>query len=313
LIRSERIMLVVCACLVPGLLVQAMLFGAAGVAANVAAALAAAALTEWLCLRLRRPDHPAGRRLDASAAVTALIIAAALPPGTPALCGAATALALALGKHAYGGLGNNLFNPAMVGYTLVLVSFPAALASWPSGDAGSTAATIPDTLTGATALTIFRYRGGATVADIWTAGNGFGVLGSLGHEWVALAFGLGGVVVLGLRLAAWRPCVGMLGALSVLSLACYDAGSSRSLGSPLYHLFSGATLLAACFVVTDPVTHPGSRAGQWLFGVLVGTLTFVIRSWGSYPDGIAFAVLLGNALSPLLDRHLAGRASPVHG
>jgi electron transport complex protein RnfD len=104
----------------------------------------------------------------------------------------------------------------------------------------------------------------------------------------------------------------MLGSLAILAAAGYDNGSSESLGSPLYHWFSGGTLLAVCFVVTDPVTHPTSHAGQWLFGILVGTVTFLIRAFGNYPDGIAFAVLLANALTPYLDRRLSLAAEAKH-
>jgi electron transport complex protein RnfD len=168
-----------------------------------------------------------------------------------------------------------------------------------------------DGLSGATVLTTFKYREAATVLDLWLRENGFGTFGGVGYEWVAAAFGLGGLALLGLRLAAWRPAAGMLAALTLLSLACYDGGSSASLGSPTYHLFAGSTLLAAGFVLTDPVTHPTSVKGQWLFGLVVGSTVFVIRGWGNYPDGIAFAVLLGNALTPFLDRRLslAGESS----
>jgi electron transport complex protein RnfD len=219
--------------------------------------------------------------------------------------------ALALGKHVYGGPGNNVFNPAMVGYALVLVSFPAALDQWPQ--ARWLPAADADGLTGATALTEFKYRGAATVSDLWREANGFGLLGALGHEWVSLAFLAGGLVLFQRRMAAWRPAAAMLLTLVVLGLAGYDGGSSSSLGSPAYHLFSGATLLAACFVATDPVTHPTSRRGQWLFGMVVGLITWCVRAWGNYPDGIAFAILLGNALTPYLDRRLAVGGASSHG
>jgi electron transport complex protein RnfD len=296
-IRSTRgIMLTVAVCLIPGIAVQAALLDVTGVAMNVAAALATAILTERVCLRCRGRRTP-WLETDPAALVTALILAAALPPGAAAATAFATATALALGKHAYGGPGGNLFNPAMVGYAAVLVSFPAAVAHWPLGGPAPT-----DGLTGATALTTFRYRGGATVDEIWTPEDGFGLLGAASHEWIALAFLAGGLMLFALRLAAWRPAAGMVVTVSLLAMFGYDNGSSASLGSPLFHLFSGGTLLAAGFVLTDPVTHPRHPRDQWLFGILVGAAVFAIRSWGNYPDGIAFAVLLANAVTPYLDR-----------
>lgn len=306
-LTTRGIMLIVCACLLPGVVLQGWLLSPAGVALNVAAALTAALVSEQVCLRLRgglTGQHTLPGLADPAALVTALILAAALPPDNPAPAAFAAALAISLGKHAYGGLGGNVFNPAMVGYAIVLVSFPAALADWPQS---------PDGLTGATALTTFKYRGGSTVEGIWTEANGFGTLGGRAQEWLALAYALGGIVLIGLRVAAWRPAAGMLLALSVFALLGYDGGSSASLGSPAYHLTTGGTALAAFFVLTDPVTHPTSHRGQWLFGLLVGTLVLVIRSWGNYPDGIAFAVLLGNALTPYLDRRLSLGSEPGHG
>jgi electron transport complex protein RnfD len=303
---TRRIMLVVLGCLTPGLVLQAAVIDGDGVLLNVLTAALVALLTDRLCLGLRMPAPSAGKLLalaptasDLSALVTGLILAAALPPGAVAAVALATATALALGKHAYGGLGNNVFNPAMVGYAVALVSLPLGTAIWPA--AVSTGA---DALTGATVLTTFKYRGAATVDGIWTEAAGFGQLAGAGYEWVALAFGIGGAVLIFRGFAAWRPAAGMLLALAVAGLAGYDNGSSASLGSPLYHLFAGGTLLAATFVLTDPVTHPSSHRAQWLFGITVGLLVYAIRAWGSYPDGIAFAVLLGNALTPYLDRRL---------
>jgi electron transport complex protein RnfD len=202
-------------------------------------------------------------------------------------------VALGLGKHLYGGLGNNPFNPAVVGYAFVLLSFPAALAEWP---------TATDGLSGATALTTFKYREGLTVADVWQPEFGFGTLGGHPAELLNLAFLAGGLVLAWRRLVAWRVPVALLGTLGLLALVGYDQGSSSSLGGPLYHGFSGATMLAAWFFATDPVTHPASARGQILFGCLIGAIAFAIRSFGSYPDGLAFGILLANGCAAWLDR-----------
>lgn len=293
-------MLLVAACMVPGLLLEAMLISPE-VLVNVLIGSFTAIGIEIVCLKIRGAGtiDTVG---DGSALVTALILAAALPPAVPAaVLILATTAAVALGKHAYGGLGNNVFNPAMVGYAVALLSFPLAMSSWP---------TVIDGLSGATPLTLFKYRSGATVADIWQPGNGFGTLGAAHWEWINLAFLGGGAVVMALRLAAWRVSAGMLSGMALLAGLGYDSGSSGSMGSPFYHWFTGGTMLAAFFVVTDPVTHPNTHTGQWLFGGLVGILTVLIRTFGSHPDGIAFAVLLANAATPYLDRRLALARNP---
>ncbi len=302
-------MFTVAVCLTPGLAAEALLIAPYGVAVNLVTAVLTAAVTERVCeaLRGRQPGVQVTDG-DAAALVTALILAAALPPGAVLPVVLATVLAMALGRHAYGGLGSNVFNPAMVGYAAVLVSLPGALASWPVPGASAV-----DGLTGATVLTTFKYRGAATVADVWLSDSGFGQFGGTGYEWVALAYAAGGLWLFRRHIAAWRPAAGMLLTLVVAGLAGYDNGSSASLGSPAYHLASGGTLMAACFVATDPVTHPERHLGQWLFGIVVGAMTFLVRSWGNYPDGIAFGILLGNALTPYLDRRLSRAPEPDHG
>ncbi len=294
---TTRIMWTVTAALLPGLMVLSYYYGW-GYLANVAVALPIGLVLEVVCFKVRKR---AVNLNDGSAVLTTLILALALPPGTPWFVIAVAMLgAIVLAKHLYGGLGHNVFNPAMVGYALVLVSFPQALALWPEPTAGL-APELVDAHTGATVLTTFKYREGLTVVEIWQAEAGFGTLGGLGWEWVNGAFLLGGLTLCWLRLIAWRVVAGMLLALGVLALAWYDGGSSASAGSPLFHWLSAGTMLAAFFVVTDPVTHPNDRVAQWLFGLLVGCITFVIRTWGNYPDGIAFAVLIANATTPYLN------------
>ena len=307
---AQRIMLSAALALIPGLALLAVLIDPVGVILNVVTACLVALATDRVCLRLRQPASASpllASQLtvsDASALVTALILAAALPPGAIGPVALATVTALALGKHAYGGLGNNVFNPAMVGYAVALISLPVSTASWPL-----TTSVTTDALSGATVLTAFKYRGAATVDGIWAEAAGFGSFAGVGYEWAALAFGIGGAFLIYRRVAAWRPVAGMLTALVLAALAGYDNGSSASLGSPIYHLFAGGTLLAAGFVVTDPVTHPASHRAQWLFGLTVGFVVYAIRAWGNYPDGIAFAVLLGNALTPYLDRRFSNQES----
>jgi len=229
---------------------------------------------------------------DGSALVTAVLIAICLPPYTPVwpLCVAALA-AIGLAKHAYGGLGRNLFNPAMVGFAFVLVAFPAELSLWPS------VSETTDGLTGATLLTDFRYRDGMTTAE-FTAGHSAAMSA---NRLIALAFLVGGVALLVLRLIAWRIPVAITIGIAVAALFGHDQGSSQSLGSVWFHVQVGGMMAAALFVATAPVTHPSDPRDQWLFGILIGVLAYSIRGLGSYPDGIAFAILLANCVTPLLE------------
>ena len=287
---TGRIMWTVCAALLPGFAVLSYYYGA-GYLWNLALTWPLAGAFDAAGAWARR--QPVNFQ-DGSVAVTAMILALSLPPNVPwHVIAVASGGAILLARQLYGGLGHNIFNPAMVGYAIVLVSYPAALGAWPP---------LLDGQTGATALTEFRYRDGLTAAEAFRQNPAFGRFGSYGWEWANLAFAAGGLLLWGLRLIAWRVVAGFLVTLCLLALMFNDGGSSAGAGGPLLHLLSGGTLLAACFVITDPVTHPGARPGQWLFGALTAAVTFIIRAWGGYPDGIAFAVLLGNAATPLIDR-----------
>lgn len=289
-----RIMGLVLAALVPGIAMLCYFFGLDYLPRLLFAAAVGLSVESAALALQRRPLRPA--LADGSTLVTCTLITVALPPTTSlGVLAVAVIAGVALGKHVYGGLGNNPFNPAVVGYAVVLVSFPAALAAWPQPTDG---------LTAATALTTLRHREGQTIAELWAADPSFGAVGGYAWEWINAAFLLGGVVLMALRLAAWRVPVALLGTLTLLATVFYDAGSSRSLGSPAFHLFSGGTCLAACFFATDPVTHPATARGQWLFGALIGVVAFLVRGFGNYPDGLAFGILLANAATPYLDRRL---------
>ncbi len=293
-LKTRQIMLVVLAALFPGMIALSYFYGIE-YWLNFAFAIVIGGCVEALCLKLqKRPLTPG--LTDASTPVTCLLLCCALPPGTPLwIIAIGVTVAVGLAKHLYGGLGNNLFNPAMVGYAVVLVSFPKQLALWPIPLDGTTAAT---------ALTSFKYRLGATVDEIWVIDQGFGSFGGYGWEWINLCFLIGGVLLVALRIAQWRVPAAMLVSLAILALIGYDNGSSGSLGSPMFHLFTGSTMVVALFIATDPVTHPVTHRGQLLFGCLVGCLTFAIRVYGNYPDGAAFAILLANSATPYLDKRL---------
>ena len=281
--------------LAPAVLASVWAFGVL-VLAQCAVALVAGAAFESACQWLRR--RPIRPLADRSVPVTCLLIALAMPPSAPLwIVAVAVGIAVVLAKELYGGLGRNLFNPAMAGYAAVLVAYPQALAY-----ANPVHAT-----TGATALDAVKHRGAITVAEA-AEGAAFGMVGAAGFEVVNAAALLGGIYLLAVRVVHWRIPAAVLLGIAAPAVAFYDGGSSASLGSPLFHWFAGAAMLGAFFIATDPVTAPRAVAHQWLFGLGIGAATFAIRSVGAYPDGIAFAVLLGNLATPALD-HLHGRRS----
>lgn len=315
--RTQKVMLTLLAACAPGALVLIGLYGV-GPLFNLLWCSLIALGTEAAMLKLR--NRPLDVFLkDGSALVTAVLLALALPPYVPWwLSLIATVFALVFGKHLYGGLGQNPFNPAMVGYVVVLVSFPLQMSQWPSPDSALGFAEglrqifgipnqAPDAWVGATVLDAVRNNNSLTMDELVAQSSAFGHLGGRGVELVNLAFLAGGLFLLWRKLFTWHAPVGMLGALFVMGLLFWNGSGSDSHGSPLLHLFSGATMLGAFFIVTDPVSGATSNRGRLVFGIGVGVLTYVIRAWGGYPDGVAFAVLLMNLAAPTIDYYTRPR------
>ncbi len=310
----------VLAALIPGLAALTWFFGW-GHLVNAAIAMLVALAAETAALKLRKlPTLPNLR--DSSVLVTAVLLGAALPPYCPWwVTVSGTAFAVLIGKHAYGGIGYNPFNPAMVGYVVLLISFPVEMTQWvaPRGLGASppglwqTVALIfgggaTDGMTMATPLDLFKQGGGQQVAELWAATPQFGRWGGRGWEWINLMFAGGGLYLLWRGIFPWHAPVGMLAALVVLSALFYRSGGADSLGSPLMHLCTGATMMGAFFIVTDPVSGSTSNRGRLYFGIGVGSLVFVLRSFSNYPDGVAFAVLLMNFSAPLIDHYVQPRS-----
>jgi len=312
--RTQRVMLLVLAATLPGVIVLTWLYGA-GTLINMAWACAAALGFEAAILKLRQ--RPVGFFLrDGSVLVTAVLLALALPPYSPWwLTLIATGCAVVFGKQLYGGLGQNPFNPAMIGYVVVLISFPVEMTTWPVPHSVGLGAglqhilgiaSLPDGWTQATALDVLKVNKSLTIDELWS-NPAFGHFGGIGSEVVNLAFLAGGLFLLHKRLFSWHAPVGMLAALVVMSLVFWNGSGSDSNGSPLFHLLSGATMLGAFFIVTDPVSSATSSLGRLIFGVGVGILVYVIRAWGGYPDGVAFGVLLMNLAAPTIDYYTRPR------
>ncbi|MBS7661443.1 RnfABCDGE type electron transport complex subunit D [Pseudomonas lalucatii] len=313
--RTQQVMLQVLLACVPGVLALTWLFGA-GTLINLLWASACALGFEAAFLALR--GRPPGFFLkDYSALVTAVLLALALPPYAPWwLTLIATGFAIGFGKQLYGGLGQNPFNPAMLGYVVVLISFPSEMTSWPAPQRVGPVdgllhvfglAALPDGWTQATALDVLKINQSLTVDELWAQHPAFGRFGGAAVEAVNLAFLTGGLYLLHKRLFTWHAPVGMLATLALMSLLFWNGSGSDSHGSPLFHLLSGATMLGAFFIVTDPVSGATSNLGRLLFGIGVGILVYVIRAWGGYPDGVAFAVLLMNLAAPTIDYYTRPR------
>ena len=307
--RTQRVMLQVLLATVPAVLVLTWLFGI-GTLVNLLWASLVALGCEAAILAIRK--RPITFYLkDGSALVTAVLLALALPPYAPWwLTLIAVGFAIIFGKQLYGGLGQNPFNPAMLGYVVVLISFPLPMTTWPAPHsvgmlAGiehiSGLASLPDGWSQATALDSLKLNKSLTVDELWAQNPAFGRFGGQGVEWVNLAFLLGGLYLLKQKLISWHAPVGMLAALAVMSLLFWNGSGSDSNGSPLFHLLTGATMLGAFFIVTDPVSGATSQLGRIIFGAGVGVLVYIIRTWGGYPDGMAFAVLLMNLTAPTID------------
>jgi electron transport complex protein RnfD len=219
----------------------------------------------------------------------------------------------------YGGLGYNPFNPAMVGYVILLISFPIQMTAWapPRGlgelpgfmealQACFTPAAYDGT-TMATPLDLLKQNNSLLIKDLWNQYPQFGRWSGLGWEWANIAFLAGGVWLLYQRIFTWHAPVAMLVTLGLLAAIFYDGGSSASGGSPLFHLLGGATMFGAFFIVTDPVSSAVSLRGRLIFGALIGVLIYTIRIKGNYPDSVAFAVLIMNFAAPFIDYYTQPR------
>ena len=306
----------------PGLAAMTWFFGW-GTVWNILLAAVTATLCEIFAVRLRGRS-PRFYLRDGSVLVTALLLGLALPPYCPWwITVSGTAFAVLIGKHIYGGLGYNPFNPAMAGYLMLLISFPVEMTTW-AAPRGSMLDYAPpslwlaaqlslfssaplDAFTMATPLDLFRGRDAMTVEELWRSAPQFGLFGGRGWEWVNLGFGLGGLYLLWRRIFTWHAPAGMLGALALLAALFYAGGGSNSGGSPLMHLGTGATMLGAFFILTDPVSSAVSNRGRLFFGIGAGILIFSLRTWSNYPDGVAFAVLLMNFAAPFIDHYTQPR------
>jgi len=321
----SKVMLQVIYALMPGIAAYVWFYGW-GVVVNILFALVVALLSEAGMLALRqRPIKPF--LYDGSAAVTAVLLALSLPPLAPwwmTLIG--TAFAIIVAKQLYGGLGFNPFNPAMIGYVVLLISFPREMTTWlaPEVVSGHSlgffdsaraifSGQLPtglhmDAITAATPLDALKTRlsMGHNATEVMHSSPIFGVLGGKGVEWINGLFLAGGLWLIYKRIISWHIPAAMVAAMSIMALVFYIANTGTH-ASPLFHLFSGATMLGAFFIATDPVTASTTPRGKLYYGAGIGIFTYIIRTWGGYPDAVAFAVLLMNMAAPMIDQYTQPR------
>lgn len=327
-LKTSMLMRYVIFATIPGLLAMIWVFGW-GVLVQVVLASVVALVVEGVIVTLR--NRPLSYYLgDYSVLLTAVLLALAIPPTSPwwvTVIG--TVFAVLFGKQLYGGLGNNPFNPAMLGYVLLLISFPIQMTQWlPASDVATQRLSFLDSaslifteqdalleqgravidgVTAATPLDAVKtaVKMGHSVQETQSSAA-FGVLAGTGWQVVNIAFLLGGLVLLSIRAISWHIPVSLIGSLLLISTVFYLIEPSKY-ADPLFHLFSGGTMLGAFFIATDPVTAATSNRGRIVYGAGIGILVYIIRSWGGYPDAIAFAVLLMNIMAPTLDYYTKPR------
>ncbi|MCL1861592.1 MAG: RnfABCDGE type electron transport complex subunit D [Proteobacteria bacterium] len=305
----QRVMMTVLAALLPGIAAYVWQVGA-GILVNIAIASVTALASEALVLRLRK------RALwitlsDGSALVTAWLVALILPSIAPWWLTVIGVLVAIVGaKHLYGGIGQNPFNPAMAAYCAVIIAYPALMSQWPHIDGLDFATQLHlilggsreiDGITGATALDAMRtgLRNQVDIHTILSSGT-FGFAGGRGWEWIAAGYLVGGFFLLARRVITWHLPIGFIVGMGFTAGVAWLVAPD-SFPSPLFHLASGGAMLAAFFIVTDPVTGASSPLGKFIFAAGVGVIAWIIRTFGMYPDGIAFAVLLMNICVPLIN------------
>lgn len=282
--------------LVPAFLVSLYYFGLGALIVTLTS-VAACVLFEYLIQKFLMKEEPT--LCDGSAILTGVLLAFNLPSNLPLWIIAIGALAaIGIGKMSFGGLGNNIFNPALVGRVFLLISFPAQMTTWPVP--GHFPMTYTDAQTGATVLSALKE--GITDVPSYTdmlLGHMGGSLGEVG----AIALILGFLFMLARKIITWHIPVTILVTVAVFSGIMHAIDPVRY-ASPLIQLLSGGLLLGAIFMATDYVTSPMSKKGMIVYSIGIGGLTVIIRLFGSYPEGMSFAILIMNAFTPLINSYM---------
>jgi len=316
---TRRVMVDVIIGLIPAVIAAGYYFRIHAVVL-IAACVISAVVTEWLCNVVRREERPLESLGDFSAVVTGIILALSVSPTLPVWAGVlGSCFAIAIGKMVFGGLGANIFNPAMVGRAFLTASLGMLMTTWTvpatidssmpkigaaAGVHSQMEATM-DARTQATPLALSKHaiktKSGAEAMNQQLGAALTGEVGGCVGETSALALLIGGVYLLIRRTISFHIPLAVLLSAFVFSGIAYLINSGAYM-SPVVHLTTGGLLLGAFFIATDPVTAPLSTKGMWIFGIGVGVVTMLIRIVGEYPEGVMFSVLLMNSVTPLIDR-----------
>ncbi len=299
----KRIMFTVVAAMAPACVAAVLFFGVAAVQTLLLCVLSCVFAEEgWNKLVKRSSTWK-----DGSAILSGILLGMNLNAGTPWwVCLLGGALAMILGKQLYGGLGYNPFNPVLVARVGLLIGFPGIMTTWDKPAMGVMA------VDGVTAATPLGLAPGETFVKDMLLGNVGGCLG----ETSAIALLIGGAILLWFKLIKWEVPLAFIGTVFVITGVAHLV-NPEAFHSPFVHILTGGLLLGAFFMATDMVTSPMTRKGCWIFGFGCGLITSLIRLWGAYPEGVSFAILFMNALTPLIDRGTTskpfGFATPVKG
>lgn len=312
-IDVRKVMLLVIVALLPACVSGVVIFG---LRALFVLAVCAVSCMAFEALFSKMMDRPISIR-DCSALLTGILLGMNLSVGTPWwVCVVGALLAIGIGKMIYGGLGYNPFNPALVGRVGLLIAFPGTMTTWlkPIPGAFSYASASPDALTTATPLGLLGMVKAWKPDEIMRAGDHaisyidcfWGNVGGCIGETSAFALLIGGIVLIVLRLIRWQVPACYIGTVAIVTGITHMV-SPEVYAPPIFHILVGGLFIGAFFMATDMVTSPMSSLGAVIFGVGCGLVTCAIRLWGSYPEGVSFAILFMNALTPLIDRCTAGR------
>ncbi len=309
---TDKIMLNVIYAMLPVVIFAVFAFGLNAFLVIMTSTLACV-LTEHLLCKLSNKESTIS---DNSAAITGILLGLTLPPIFPLwMTFIGGVIAIALGKFLFGGLGYNVFNPALVGRAVLQAAFPVAITTWYPAFLGnrfseisSSVLTFPfmkaevDIQSGATPLSAFKFDG----INTGTSDLALGLIsGSIGETCAALIL-LGGLYLILRKMMNWRIPVAILGTVFILSAIFYLIDNSRY-PHPFFMLFSGGLMLGAIFMATDMVGSPITSLGVVIYGMIIGGFVFIIRVWGGLPEGVMYAILLGNALSPQIDKLIQNR------
>ncbi len=306
---ARRLMYDVVLALVPAFLVCLYLFGISALLTMATAIVSCLAFEALIQKYLLKTPITVG---DGSALLTGMLLAFNLPAGIPLwMIVAGSLVAIGIGKLSFGGLGFNIFNPALVGRVFLLVSFPVQMTRWPTAVENNTA--LVDAITGETPLGMIKdgVRMGQSIPEIQASLPShmdmfLGMTGGSLGEMSALALVLGGLYLIARKVISWHIPVTVLASIGLMT-AIFWWIDPEQYASPLVHLLSGGAILGAFYMATDLVTSPVTRKGMLIFALGIGVLTVVIRLWGAYPEGISFAILIMNAFVPLINKYFKPR------